>query len=320
MRLNCFGDERFRFELFPFLRERAEAHHADAYAAYGWELSRKGEFGKAAFFLSEAFQSGYEDQACYGIPDNEFEGGDDPFFENLENARDEDQSSQSRLEEYEFLVHDLGYTRFAGELGDLYIEAWQEKEDIDMDDEEAWPKAMYAYCTGAVVGYYYCMYKLGMEFYNGRATDETGKTGSIDYERAVFWFQRSAKGYPESARVLGLCYEEGDGVPQSYEKAYECFELAARKDPSGAAKYDLARMYHNGEYVSRNYPKAYALFRESAERGYFLAAYAQAEMLYKGIGVAKDWRAAERLLESDLLSWYPKANELLEKIHREHRW
>ena len=308
-------DWRFREELKKYLAPLVEKGQQNAYAAFGWIMDEDGKHpGTAAFHLAEAYRLGYGEEASYGIEDFDW---DEEWEESLETARDEDENTSARLHEFEFLVYDIGYTCFASELGDLYYEAWNSLEDIDIEIEEAWPKTMRAYCQGAVCGYYRSMYKLGLEFYHGRASDAKGETGEPDYARAHFWFQKSASHIPGSSTMLGDIYYYGDGVTKSFEKAFEFYKSAAEGGDTKAMN-SLGIMYYNGEYVTRDYTKAYEMFCEAADGGNMTSLFHKATMLYDGLGVKSDWREAKRILSDRYFSYFDEAKELLKKIKKEH--
>ena len=51
-----------------------------------------------------------------------------------------------------------------------------------------------------------------------------------DYTNAVKYFQQAAEqGYAQAQSNLGVCYENGQGVPQSYTEAVEWIKKAAKQ-------------------------------------------------------------------------------------------
>jgi TPR repeat protein len=63
-----------------------------------------------------------------------------------------------------------------------------------------------------------------------------------------------------------LAYRDGQGVPQSYERAAELFQQAAVKghaDAQGA----LGGLYYNGQGVSKDVARGVALIKQAAAGG-----------------------------------------------------
>ena len=75
------------------------------------------------------------------------------------------------------------------------------------------------------------------------------------------WFHE-----PSAQSVLGDCYYEGYGVPQSYEKAAEYFQQAAEQGYA-YAQYHLGICYENGYGVPQSYAKAAECYQQAAEQG-----------------------------------------------------
>ena len=72
------------------------------------------------------------------------------------------------------------------------------------------------------------------------------------------------RGALEAQVNLGICYNQGLGVPQDYAEAIKWFTSAAEADhPAG--KMNLAISYYEGEGVEQNKEKAVALLTEAAE-------------------------------------------------------
>jgi len=60
----------------------------------------------------------------------------------------------------------------------------------------------------------------------------------------------AARGEPEALCNLGWCYDTGEGVPQSYERAAELYKQAAAKGHADA-QYSLGGLFYNGEGVPK---------------------------------------------------------------------
>ena len=67
--------------------------------------------------------------------------------------------------------------------------------------------------------------------------------------------------------MLGICYNNGDGVGKSYKKAFDYFAMAAMKGQADA-QYYLARYYLTGRGVKCDIWKALNWFVKAAEQGH----------------------------------------------------
>lgn len=99
---------------------------------------------------------------------------------------------------------------------------------------------------------------------------------------------------------LGLMYEKGHGVEQSYEKAVEWY-LKAAEQGFARAQNNLGVMYNNGTGVEQSYEKAAGWYLKVAERGDDCAQYNLGCMYENGRGVEQSFEKARE--------WYEKAAE-----------
>ena len=89
------------------------------------------------------------------------------------------------------------------------------------------------------------MYNVGIKYY------DEGK-----YNEAAEWFEKAAnQGYAEAQYKLGVCYDKGLGVGQSYEKAAYWFKKAANQGYAYAQFY-LGVCYEKGLGVKKDLQKA----------------------------------------------------------------
>ena len=71
-----------------------------------------------------------------------------------------------------------------------------------------------------------------------------------------YWYEKAAnQGYAPAQYNLGVCYENGRGVVQSYEKAAFWFKKAANQGDAQAQFY-LGVCYENGLGVKKDLKKA----------------------------------------------------------------
>lgn len=79
------------------------------------------------------------------------------------------------------------------------------------------------------------------------------------------------KGDAAAQSELGLCYHEGDDIPNNVRESMRWFILAARQG-NAQAQYYLGRAYCSGEGVPKDIESAYAWLSRSAAQGYKKAA------------------------------------------------
>ncbi|MCQ2069689.1 MAG: sel1 repeat family protein [archaeon] len=72
-------------------------------------------------------------------------------------------------------------------------------------------------------------------------------------------------GDPEAQNLLGIMYDEGDGVEQSFEKAVEWFTKAAEQGHIDA-QFNLAEKYEKGEGVEKSLETAAEWYGAAAEQ------------------------------------------------------
>lgn len=163
----------------------------------------------------------------------------------------------------------------------------------------------------------------------GVQAEETGDIGS-----AIKYYQAAAEaGSTDGMASVGLLYQYGTGVEQSYDKAaewyqkvidaedmdgwwmqgnvyremedydnaFKCYEIAAEKGNNCryAAIYELARMYRYGVGTEENFPLALDYYQRAASQGIVEAMVDLGEMYSNGEDVEKNYDIANY--------WYEKA-------------
>lgn len=105
----------------------------------------------------------------------------------------------------------------------------------------------------------------GDDFYYGRGC-------AVDYTQALYWYHKAAEaGNMYSPNSIGVCYQNGHGVPQSDEQAASWFEKACKAgNPQGA--YNLAECYYTGNGVRKDLDQALKYWAEAAKLGHPSAA------------------------------------------------
>lgn len=93
------------------------------------------------------------------------------------------------------------------------------------------------------------------------------------------------------------CY--GLGTQQDYEKAFYWFEKSAEQD-NKFAQYSLANLYYYGNGVEKNLEKAFGWYMKAAEQDQPYAAYSVAQMYSKGEFVEQDDKSAKEFYSQAL--------------------
>ena len=108
------------------------------------------------------------------------------------------------------------------------------------------------------------------------------------FDKAFKAFTHAAKvGDLEAKTALGLMYIEGTGVNQDDQKGVEYLKEAAAND-NAKAQYYLGSMYYLGIGVERNLKTAHRWIKKSAEQGYADAQQNLALMYEQGKGTKKN--------------------------------
>ena len=93
----------------------------------------------------------------------------------------------------------------------------------------------------------------------------TGRIGEQNYEKAVYYYEKSAKlGNRQAIENLGYCYYYGRYVEVDYKKAYHYFVKGAL-DGHLVSLYKIGDMYKNGLYVEKDERQAYYIYRRCSE-------------------------------------------------------
>lgn len=96
---------------------------------------------------------------------------------------------------------------------------------------------------------------------------EKGRVVEQSYEEAAKWYKAAAsQGHTGAQNNLGFLYQEGKGVPQSYEEAAKWYKLAIEQGNKYALG-NLGHLYLQGQGLPQDREKAVQLFRKAAELG-----------------------------------------------------
>ena len=104
-----------------------------------------------------------------------------------------------------------------------------------------------------------------VQFWLGVAFEQNLWFGVTDKQEALKWYKRAAEGgQPDAENELGVHYQDGDGVEQSYVQAAYWFRKAAEHVPNlggaGQGRNNLGILYEQGNGVPKDYVEAYMWF------------------------------------------------------------
>ena len=100
-----------------------------------------------------------------------------------------------------------------------------------------------------------------------------------DYKKAKFYFEKVCnkdksikqdKFFLEACTNLGLMYDNGLGVKQSYKKATELYNIACNGGDFGACQ-NIGTIYYGGNGVKKDAIKAAGYFRKACDGGIWVA-------------------------------------------------
>ncbi len=111
---------------------------------------------------------------------------------------------------------------------------------------------------------------------------------SGDLETAFNLYENCAfRGYSRAENNIGLMYEHGDPINQSYAMAANMYHHAFEKGNPYAA-YNLARLFEGGLGMPINLEQAYKLYKFAALRGHLKAQNALGQLYQQGKGTPKN--------------------------------
>ena len=88
-----------------------------------------------------------------------------------------------------------------------------------------------------------------------------------DYSTALRVFRQLAdQGEAEAQNILGIMYDQGQGVTQDYTEGTRWYRKAAEQGNTNA-QYNLGIMYDNGRGVAQDYVQAHMWFNLAAAKG-----------------------------------------------------
>ena len=143
----------------------------------------------------------------------------------------------------------------------------------------------------------------------GPFEDATAAYDRRDYATALLQFRSLAgQGLRPAQSILGIMYEQGQGVPQNYAEAVRWFRLAADQGDS-VAQLGLGVMYSKGQGVPQNDAEAAKWYRLASDQGIAMAQYNLGVMYYEGRGVPQDFLYAHMWFNLAAAQGYKDAPE-----------
>lgn len=167
-------------------------------------------------------------------------------------------------------------------------------------------KAIHWYENAARLGDGKSMHYLAVRF-------EKGQIVPRDLKKAADWYLAAGKaGYTESYYKLGLILRRSKENPQNAVEAINAFAKSAQAG-NVDAMCEIAEMYLNGEGVDPSPATAAKWLVLANKEKYERAQFQLGLMLIEGIGVTKDVKLGESLIQAAADARYFKALEWLEK-------
>ena len=122
-----------------------------------------------------------------------------------------------------------------------------------------------------------------------------------DYIKAANWFRKSAEqGYADAQFMLGYAYYRGEVVLQDRKEAIKWWRQAAEQGHAGA-QAKLGSIYRHGEGVPQDHTEAVKWLRKGAEQGDADAQRSLGWAYFEGEGVQQDRKEA--------VKWWRQAAE-----------
>lgn len=120
-----------------------------------------------------------------------------------------------------------------------------------------------------------------------------------EFESAVTYYHKAAaQGEARSQNNLGVCYDNGEGVPKDMSRAVYWFKKAAEQG-NAIAQDNLAGIYQYGRGVDKDWAMAVSLYEKAAKQDYAVSQFKLAICYQFGKGVKKN--------DKEAVKWYEKA-------------
>lgn len=124
------------------------------------------------------------------------------------------------------------------------------------------------------------------------------------------WLPLAREGDPKAQNNVGLMYERGLGVTQSYPDAMNWYRQAAEQGLP-EAHHNLGLLYYSGFGTAVNDREAFRRFRAAAEKELPQSQYMLGLMVYYGRATEANPQIAKGLFEAAALQGYAEAQYML---------
>jgi TPR repeat protein len=143
---------------------------------------------------------------------------------------------------------------------------------------------------------YVCLFALTGQAIADSLSDAEDAYNAKDYAKVAKLLRPLAEqGKAQAQYILGMMYDNGQGVAQDYKEAAKWYRLAAEQG-NASAQSNLGVIYRNGQGVLQNYQEAAKWIRLSAEQGNASAQSNLGAMYNNGQGVPQDFVRAHMWL------------------------
>ena len=142
-----------------------------------------------------------------------------------------------------------------------------------------------------------------------------GKNGvTKDYEKAVYWFRKSAaSGNAQAQWELGCAYATGRGVPKDFKQSVQWYRKSAEQGHVPGL-WKMGVCYYVGYGVPQDYKQAICWYRKAAEQGDSVSQYSLGKCYQNGYGVKKDIKKALQFYRT-AAKRYHKAREAIDELY-----
>lgn len=117
---------------------------------------------------------------------------------------------------------------------------------------------------------------------------------NFSFAQAEYYRKAAEQGNADAQYNLGVCYDNGEGVTQSYEEAVKWYRLAAEQG-NAMAQYNLGGCYEFGEGVTQSYEEAFKWYSKAvlSDNPPKIAYKNLADCYRYGRGTIADYKKAE---------------------------
>ena len=137
---------------------------------------------------------------------------------------------------------------------------------------------------------------------------ENGRGVPQSYKETAKWFRKAAdQGHAKAMYKMGLLYQDGQGVPQDDVEGARWFEKAASEEGLMEAIFVMGCLYRDGRGVEQNDVKAARCTKVAAQQGYAPAQYNLGSMFAKDLGTEQSHEWAARLFKLAAKQGHPEA-------------